>query len=77
MTALVVQKNAWYPAWRAPLDPFRAGPGMSDDDVGLDREREATFVNIGRQPSVYFSKQRGACTLTASPTAPPSGEPVR
>ena len=37
---------------------------MSDDDVGIDREREATLVNIGRQPSVYFSKQRGACTLT-------------
>ena len=58
------EKKRLVPGLEAPLDPFRAGSGMSDDDVGLDREREATFVNIGRQPSVYFSKQRGACTLT-------------
>jgi hypothetical protein len=36
---------------------------MGDDYVGLDREREATLVNIGRQSSVYFSKQGGAGTL--------------
>ena len=41
----------------------RAGSGTSDDDVGLDWEREATLVNVGRQSSVYFSKQRGACTF--------------
>ena len=58
------EKKRLVPGLEAPLDPFRAGSGMSDDDVGLDREREATLVNIGRQPSVYFSKQRGACTLT-------------
>jgi len=58
-----VVKKRLVPGLEAPLDPFRAGSGMSDDDVGLDREREATLVNIGRQPSVYFSKQRGACTL--------------
>src|SRR6516164_10508495 len=71
------EKKTLVPGLETPLDPFRAGSGMSDDDVGLDRERQATLVSIGRQPAFISASSAVRALSPASPTALPSGEPVR